>query len=58
MVNDIDRLVEMGLHVVTADLLGEGDIVRHDPRATADAAMELARRGRARRRKISILGQK
>ncbi len=58
VVNDVDRLVEMGLHVVAADLLGEGDIVRHDPRATADVAMELARRGRARRRKIRILGQK
>jgi len=58
VVNDVDRLVDMGLHVVAADLLGEGDVVRHDPRATADVAMELARRGRARRRKIRILGQK
>jgi uncharacterized cofD-like protein len=58
VVNDIDRLADMGLHVVAADLLGEGEIVRHDPRATADVAMELARRGRARRRKIRILGQK
>src|SRR3984957_19267375 len=58
VVNDVDRMVDMGLHVVAADLLGEGDVVRHDPRATADVAMELARRGRARRRKIRILGQK
>jgi uncharacterized cofD-like protein len=58
VVNDVDRLSDMGLHVVAADLLGESEIVRHDPRATAEIAMELARRGRARRRKIRILGQK
>jgi uncharacterized cofD-like protein len=57
VVNDIDRLVEMGLHIMAADLLGEGEIVRHDPRATAEVAMELARRGRARRMKIRMLGQ-
>ncbi len=37
----------MGLQVVAADLLGEGDIVRHDPRAAAQVMLELARRGRA-----------
>ena len=58
VVNDIDRMTEMGLQVMTADLLGEGEIVRHDPRATAEVAMELARRGRAARRKVRILGQK
>jgi uncharacterized cofD-like protein len=58
VVNDIDRLAGMGLDVVTADLLGEGEIVRHDPRATAEVAMELARRGRSSRRKIRILKQK
>src|ERR1700730_18472098 len=58
VVNDIDRLAGMGLHVVTADLLGEGEIVRHDPRATADVALELARRGRVARRKVRILAHK
>src|SRR5690348_3750649 len=58
VVNDIDRMADMGLQVVTADLLGEGEVVRHDPRATAEVAMELARRGRAARRKVSILGHK
>jgi uncharacterized cofD-like protein len=58
VVNDINRLVDMGLQVMAADLLGEGEIVRHDPRATAEVAMELARRGRAARRKVRILGQK
>jgi uncharacterized cofD-like protein len=55
VLNDIDRLAEMGLQVVATDLLGEGPAVRHDPRATADVAMELARRGRAGRRRVPIL---
>jgi uncharacterized cofD-like protein len=58
VVNDVDRMAGLGLHVVAADLLAEGESVRHDPRATAEVAMELARRGRARRRKVRILGQK
>jgi uncharacterized cofD-like protein len=58
VVNDVDRLEGMGLQVVTADLLGEGDTVRHDWRATAEVAMDLARQGRADRRKVRILGRK
>jgi uncharacterized cofD-like protein len=58
VLNDVDRLAEMGLQVVAADLLGEGEIVRHDPRATAAIAMELARRGSAAARKFRILGTK
>jgi uncharacterized cofD-like protein len=58
VVNDVDRLAGMGLEVITADLLAEGDTVRHDRRATAEVAMELARRGRAARRKVRILGHK
>ncbi len=58
VVNDVDRMSDLGLQVVTADLLGEGEVVRHDPRATAEVAMELARRGRAARHKVSILGRK
>ena len=58
VVNDIDRLADMGLEVVAADLLGEGDTVRHDRRAAAEVAMELARRGRAERRKVRVLGRK
>jgi uncharacterized cofD-like protein len=58
VLNDVDRLAEMGLQVVTADLLGEGEIVRHDPRATAAIAMDLARRGRLARRKVRVLGEK
>lgn len=58
VLNDLDRLSAMGLQVVPADLLAEGDIVRHDPRATAEVAMELARRGRGRRAKVHILGAK
>jgi uncharacterized cofD-like protein len=55
VLNDVDCLEQLGLQVVAADLLGESDIVRHDPRATADIALHLARRGRAARQKIRIL---
>ena len=58
VMNDVDRLARMGLEVVAADLLGEGDIVRHDPRAAADVAMDLARRGRAARRRLAVLSAK
>jgi uncharacterized cofD-like protein len=43
---DIERLKEMGVEVVGADLLLGGDVVRHDPEATGAIAMELARRAR------------
>ncbi len=56
VVNDLDRLAAMGLQIVAEDLLGEGDIVRHDPRATAEIAMTLARRARIARSKVRVLG--
>src|SRR5689334_282401 len=52
VMNDVDRLAEMGMQVVAADLLGDGDIVRHDSRASADIAIDLARRGRTAKRKF------
>jgi len=58
VVNDIDRLSSMGLQVVAADLLADGDIVRHDSRVAADIAMDLARRSRANRSKVRVLGEK
>jgi len=58
VLSDVDRLSEMGLQVVARDLLADGDVVRHDSRATAEVAMELAHRGRASRSKIRILGLK
>ena len=47
--NDIAWLQDLGVDVVEANLLGEGEIVRHDPVVTATIAMELARKGRRRR---------
>lgn len=44
--NDFDRLREMGVEIIGADLLSESTIVRHDPDATAAMAVELARRRR------------
>jgi uncharacterized cofD-like protein len=58
VMNDVDRLSAMGLQVVAADLLAEGEIVRHDSRVAAEIAMDLARRGRANRRKVRVLGEK
>jgi len=58
VINDVDRLSAMGLQVVAQDLLAEGDIVRHDSRVAAEIAMDLARRGRALRNKVHILGEK
>jgi len=58
VINDVDRLATMGLQIVAADLLAEGDIVRHDTRVSAQIAMDLARRGRAARSKVRILGEK
>jgi uncharacterized cofD-like protein len=56
VLNDVDRLSAMGLQIVAEDLLGTGDIVRHDPRAAADIALMLARRARMSRRKVRVLG--
>jgi 2-phospho-L-lactate transferase/gluconeogenesis factor (CofD/UPF0052 family) len=58
VLNDVDRIAEMGLQVIARDLLADGEVVRHDSRATAEVALELARRGRASRSKIRILGLK
>jgi uncharacterized cofD-like protein len=55
VLNDIDRLAEMGLQVMPADLLASGDSVRHDPRASAEVALQLAKRGRTGRGKIRVL---
>jgi uncharacterized cofD-like protein len=57
VVNDVDRLAEMGLEVVATDLLAAGDSVRHDPRASAEVALQLAKRGQAARRKLRVLGE-
>lgn len=57
VLNDVDRLAEMGLQVMTADLLAPGDIVRHDPRASAEVALQLAKRGRIARRRVRVLGE-
>jgi uncharacterized cofD-like protein len=47
--NDYETLQQLGVEVVRAELLGRGEIVRHDPDAIAAVAMELARQGARRR---------
>lgn len=46
VLNDLARLEAMGLEVVKADLLSPGETVRHDPRATGDIAVQIARKAR------------
>ena len=58
VMNDVDRLSDKGLQVVAADLLAEGDIVRHDTRVAAEIAMDLARRARSAKNKVRVLGEK
>lgn len=42
---DVARLETMGLSVIEADLLAEGEKIRHDPDRAAAVAMRLAREG-------------
>ena len=44
-----DELVELGIDVVTEDLLASGTVARHDPDRLARVLVGLARRGRIRR---------
>jgi uncharacterized cofD-like protein len=46
--NDVERLLAMGVRVVTRDLLQKGQKIRHDPAATAEVVIELAAEGRQR----------
>jgi uncharacterized cofD-like protein len=45
VVNDVEKLEEMGVDVVGADLLSDSLSVRHNPEATGKIALQLARRG-------------
>ncbi len=47
--NDMVALREMGLQILKAELLSEGEKIRHNPAATADVVLKLARLGRRRR---------
>jgi len=58
--NDLENLEAMGLEVVATDLLRmqrpqADEIIRHDPGAIAAVALELAQRGRRRRRKLTSM---
>jgi uncharacterized cofD-like protein len=55
VLNDVERLEEMGLQVMNADLLASGESVRHDPRASAEVALQLAKRGQIARRRVRVL---
>ena len=49
VVNDTARIEEMGIEVIGADLLSEGEKIRHKPEMAAEIAIALACRGRQRR---------
>ncbi len=48
--NDADRIFQMGVKVMAANLLQDSPRVRHDPDQIAAMAVRLAREGRAHRR--------
>lgn len=60
--NDMAKLNEMGLKVVTADLIGDTDLarkVRHSPAAIAEVIIDLASRSRAHQvRKEALAAQR
>lgn len=47
--NDLNRLAHMGLSIVARDLLEETNVIRHNPKLTASAAILLAEEGRRKR---------
>jgi uncharacterized cofD-like protein len=49
--NDLDRILKMGVKVVTGKLLQESKKVRHDPELTAAVVVRLAHEGRRQRLK-------
>ena len=49
---DLEQLTGMGVSIIGRELLEESEKVRHDPRAIADVALELAAAGRRKRRKL------
>jgi uncharacterized cofD-like protein len=53
--NDFEQLEDMGLKVVTGDLVGDDNLVRHDPRIAAQIVIDLAKRARSRSRKRQLI---
>ncbi len=47
--NDIDALARLGVSIITARLLQQTEVVRHDPDQVARIVLRLAEEGRARR---------
>jgi hypothetical protein len=59
--NDFESLTNLGVKVVTADLVGDRAVsqkVRHDPAALAEVVMDLAARSRALQQRKQALGAK
>ena len=56
--NDFEKLSIMKVKVVTADLVGQSTLVRHDPQAVASIVIDLASRSRARQVRQQLLAKK
>jgi uncharacterized cofD-like protein len=54
--NDIDRIHEMGIKVMTEELVHSAEKIRHDPYLTAEAVIRLA--GEGRRQRLQLTGRK
>ena len=52
VVNDFERLAELGLRVLPRELVAENEMIRHDPDRVASVAVQLAAAGRRRRRRM------
>jgi uncharacterized cofD-like protein len=53
--NDFEQLEDMGVKVVTGDLVSGDKLVRHDPRIAAQIVVDLAARARARNVKRQLI---
>ncbi|HEX4808815.1 MAG TPA: YvcK family protein [Bryobacteraceae bacterium] len=53
--NDFEKLAALGVKVVTADLVGDANLVRHDPEALAEIVLDLASRSRAKKVREQVL---
>ncbi|MCX6620090.1 MAG: YvcK family protein [Acidobacteria bacterium] len=52
VINDFERLAELGLRILPRELVAESQVIRHDPDRVAAVAMQLAGAGRRRRRRM------
>lgn len=52
--NDVAKLKKLGVNVLSLDLLGSGESIRHDPERTAQVLIRLARQARVVNRRKAL----